>query len=153
MDLADCSDANTGFDRESVCFQYYDYACQILEGTLVNESWFAFVCHLDPCATCHAKGQRQPSDDCADCDDWKVEGPHWLKANPNLGVSIPWPRQASRIVEPVGTVTSVPSIFSVTGARASAGGGVGGTEQRAGGVSRISVSGWAPAGSPKRGAS
>jgi phage terminase large subunit-like protein len=81
---------NTGFDRESVCFQYYDYACQILEGTLVNESWFAFVCHLDACPKCHAKGQRQPSDDCADCDDWKVEGPHWLKANPNLGVSIPW---------------------------------------------------------------
>lgn len=81
---------NTGFDRESVCFQYYDYACQILEGTLVNESWFAFVCHLDACPSCHAKGQRQPSDDCADCDDWKVEGPHWLKANPNLGVSVPW---------------------------------------------------------------
>jgi phage terminase large subunit-like protein len=81
---------NTGFDRESVCFQYYDYACQILEGTLINESWFAFVCHLDACPKCHAKGQRQPSDDCADCDDWKVEGPHWLKANPNLGVSIPW---------------------------------------------------------------
>jgi len=81
---------NTGFDRESVCYQYYDYACQILEGTLVNESWFAFVCHLDACAKCHAKGQRQPSDDCPDCDDWKVEGPHWLKANPNLGVSVPW---------------------------------------------------------------
>jgi len=81
---------NTGFDRESVCFQYYDYACQILEGTLVNESWFAFVCHLDACDRCHAKGLRQPSDDCADCDDWKVEGPHWLKPNPNLGVSVPW---------------------------------------------------------------
>jgi phage terminase large subunit-like protein len=81
---------NTGFDRESVCYQYYDYACQILEGTLINESWFAYVCHLDACDACHAKGKRQPSDDCPDCDDWKIEGPHWLKANPNLGVSIPW---------------------------------------------------------------
>jgi phage terminase large subunit-like protein len=81
---------NTGFDRESVCFQYYDYSCQILEGTVVNETWFAFVCHLDACDRCHAAGKRQPSDDCPDCDDWKVEGPHWLKANPNLGVSIPW---------------------------------------------------------------
>jgi len=81
---------NTGFNRESVCFEYYDHSCQILEGTLVNESWFAFVCHLDACDRCHAAGKRQPSDDCPDCDDWKVEGPHWLKANPNLGVSIPW---------------------------------------------------------------
>ncbi len=81
---------NTGFDLESVCWEYYDYSCQILEGTLVNEAWFAFVCSLDPCARCRAAGKRQPSDDCPDCDDWKVEGPHWLKANPNLGVSIPW---------------------------------------------------------------
>ena len=81
---------NTGFDLESVCYEYYDYSCQILEGTLVNESWFAFVCHLDACAKCQAAGKRQPSDDCAHCDDWRVEGPHWLKANPNLGVSIPW---------------------------------------------------------------
>jgi phage terminase large subunit-like protein len=81
---------NTGFDRESVCWEYYDYSYQILEGTLVNDAWFAFVCHLDACDRCHAAGKRQPSDDCPDCDDWKVEGPHWLKANPNLGVSIPW---------------------------------------------------------------
>lgn len=81
---------NTGFDRESVCYQYYDYSCQILEGTVVNETWFAFVAGLDACDRCRAAGKRQPSDDCPDCDDWKVEGPHWLKANPNLGVSIPW---------------------------------------------------------------
>lgn len=81
---------NTGVDRESVCYEYYDYSWQILEGTLVNESWFAFVCHLDACDRCHAAGKRQPSDDCPDCDDWKVEGPHWGKPNPNVGVSIPW---------------------------------------------------------------
>ncbi len=81
---------NTGFDRESVCWEYYDYSCQILEGTLVNEAWFGYVCALDACDRCRAAGKRQPSDDCPDCDDWKVEGPHWLKANPNLGVSIPW---------------------------------------------------------------
>lgn len=81
---------NTGFDRESVCYEYYDYSCQILEGTLHNDTWFAFVCSLDSCPRCYAKGQRQPSDDCPDCDNWQVEGPHWLKPNPNLGVSIPW---------------------------------------------------------------
>jgi len=81
---------NSGFDQDSVCWQYHDYSRQILEGTVVNESWFAFVCHLDACDRCHAAGKLQPSDDCPDCDDWKVEGDHWRKANPNLGVSLPW---------------------------------------------------------------
>ncbi len=81
---------NAGFNRASVCWEYHEVSRQILEGTLVNEAWFAFVCHLDPCEACYAAGRRQPADDCPDCDDWKTEGPHWLKANPNLGVSIPW---------------------------------------------------------------
>ncbi len=81
---------NAGFDRETVCWEYHDYSRQVLEGTVVNESWFAFVCHLDCCDRCHAAGKLQPSDDCPDCDDWKVEGEHWRKANPNLGVSLPW---------------------------------------------------------------
>jgi hypothetical protein len=37
-----------------------------------------------------AAGPVVPADDCPNCDDWKTEGPHWLKANPNLGVSLPW---------------------------------------------------------------
>jgi len=81
---------NAGFDRETVCWEYVEYSRQILEGTLVNETWFAFVCGLDACERCHAAGKLQPSDDCPDCDDWKTEGPHWEKANPNLGVSLPW---------------------------------------------------------------
>jgi phage terminase large subunit-like protein len=43
---------NSGFDRETVCWEYHDYSRQILEGTLVNEAWFAFVCHLDACDRC-----------------------------------------------------------------------------------------------------
>lgn len=81
---------NSGFDRETVCWHHHDYSRQVLDGTLNNDAWFAFVCHLDACPKCHAAGHLQPSDDCADCDDWKTEGPHWLKANPNLGVSLPW---------------------------------------------------------------
>lgn len=81
---------NSGFDRTSVCWEYHDYSRQVLEGTVVNESWFAFVCHLDACEKCYAAGSLQPSDDCPDCDDWTTEGPHWLKANPNLGVSLRW---------------------------------------------------------------
>src|SRR4051812_47769434 len=81
---------NSGFDRETVCWEYHDYSRQILEGTVVNEAWFAFVCHLDACEQCRAAGKLQPADDCPHCDDWKTEGPHWRKANPNLGVSLPW---------------------------------------------------------------
>src|SRR5690242_5809826 len=66
---------------------------------------------------------------------------------------MPWARQASRIVEPAGTVTATPSIVSSTGVRTGAGGGVGGTLHRSGGVRRMSVSGWAPGGSPAWGAS
>jgi len=88
---------NSGFDRETVCWHYHDYSRQILEGTVVNDTWFAFVCHLDACDRCHAKGQLQPSDDCPDCDDWKVEGPHWLKACPNLGVSVSWQYQRDQV--------------------------------------------------------
>ncbi len=81
---------NSGFDQESVCWQHHDYSRQVLTGEVVNDSWFAFVCHLDACATCQDAGKLQPADDCKWCDDWKTEGPHWLKANPNLGVSLPW---------------------------------------------------------------
>jgi phage terminase large subunit-like protein len=81
---------NSGFNRETVCWEHHDMSRQILEGLITNDSWFAFICHLDACEKCQASGKYQPADDCADCDDWKVEGPHWLKANPNLGVSLQW---------------------------------------------------------------
>ena len=57
---------------------------------------------------------------------------------------MPSARHASRIVEPAGTVTATPSIVSSTAARSGTGGG-GGRTARAGGVRRMSVSGWAPA--------
>jgi phage terminase large subunit-like protein len=81
---------NSGFDRETVCWEHHNLSRQVLEGTVQNDSWFAFVCQLDACAKCQSEGKYQPSDECPDCDDWRVEGPHWLKANPNLGVSLSW---------------------------------------------------------------
>lgn len=32
---------NAGFDRASVCWEYHEYSRQILEGTTVDEGWFA----------------------------------------------------------------------------------------------------------------
>jgi phage terminase large subunit-like protein len=96
---------NSGFDEETICGKHHDYSRQVLDGILENDSWFAFVCHLDPCPACLAAGKLQPSDDCPDCDDWRVEGPHWLKANPNLGVSITW----NYLREQVREATDIPS--------------------------------------------
>lgn len=75
---------NSGYDRHSVCWNHHEYSRQVLEGVTPNDSWFAYVCQLDP------------------GDDWKVEGPHWLKANPNLGVSLPWQYLRDQVREAVG---------------------------------------------------
>ena len=47
----------------------HDYACKVLDGVLVDESYFAFICHADL------------------DDDWQDEAT-WRKANPNYDVSV-----------------------------------------------------------------
>lgn len=81
---------NAGFDRQSVCWAHHEYSRKVLEGVVEAPDWFAFVCGLDPCEACISAGKWFPDDECPNCDSWRVEGPHWLKANPNLGVSLPW---------------------------------------------------------------
>jgi phage terminase large subunit-like protein len=76
---------NSGYDRETVCFYHHDYSRQLLEGTLQNNSWFAYVCQLDACEDCRKQGREQPA--CDNCDSW-LDEEAWIKANPNLGVSI-----------------------------------------------------------------
>ena len=102
---------NSGFDRMSVCWHHHEYSRKVLEGTLKNEAWFAFICGLDPCAACQAEGKWFPSDECPNCDDWKVEGPHWLKANPNLGVSLPWQYVRERVEQAKGMPTLVSDVL------------------------------------------
>ena len=60
---------NSGFDRHSVCWQHHEYSRQILEGVIVNDSWFGFVAAID------------------DGDDWTDEAV-WPKANPLLDVTV-----------------------------------------------------------------
>lgn len=60
---------NSGFDRHSVCYRHHEYSIKILEGVLQNDRWFAYVCGLD------------------EGDDYRNEDV-WIKANPNLGVSV-----------------------------------------------------------------
>jgi phage terminase large subunit-like protein len=102
---------NSGFDRMSVCWHHHEYSRKVLEGAVTNDTWFAFVCGLDPCESCAAKGKWFPSDDCATCDDWQTEGPHWLKANPNLGVSLPWQYVRERVEQAKGMPTEVSDVL------------------------------------------
>ena len=54
-----------------------------LEQALDDETWFAYVCHLDPCEACYAEGYRQPKDGCKHCDNW-TDPKVWPKTNPAL---------------------------------------------------------------------
>lgn len=60
---------NSGYDRNSICYEHHEYSTRVLEGRVEDDSWFAYICGLDP------------------KDDWRDEKV-WIKANPNLGVSI-----------------------------------------------------------------
>jgi phage terminase large subunit-like protein len=61
---------NSGFDRTSICYQHHEYSIDVVRGTKPDDSWFAYVCALDP------------------GDDPLVDESCWIKANPLLGVTI-----------------------------------------------------------------
>ena len=77
---------NSGFDRQSICWEHHEYSRKILEGVTDNDAWFAYVCQLDTCAKCRAQGKDNPS--CDDCDSWLDEDA-WVKPNPALGTILP----------------------------------------------------------------
>lgn len=74
---------NAGHDKTSVCWTKHDYGMKVLEGAIVDEAFFAYICQLDACETCRAKGATQPNDGCPQCDDWTNE-PVWTKVNPAI---------------------------------------------------------------------
>ena len=78
---------NAGHDRHSICFQHHEYTEKILEGVVENDAWFGFMTGLDVCEKCSAEGKTIPQDGCPDCDDWRDEKV-WIKATPNLGITI-----------------------------------------------------------------
>ena len=57
---------NSGSDRETVCWEYHDYAVKIATGALEDDSFFGYVCALD------------------DGDDPFKDETCWVKANPSL---------------------------------------------------------------------
>ena len=60
-----------GFNVNGIGYELYDYSCMVLEGTIDDDTHAAFVYELD-------------KEDIENWDDPKL----WVKANPNLGVSV-----------------------------------------------------------------
>lgn len=57
-----------GSSRNTICFKHHEFTKKILDGVLINDSWFGVIYSID------------------ENDDWK-DANVWQKANPNLGVS------------------------------------------------------------------
>jgi len=58
-----------GSDRSGICYEIRDYAVKILKGVIEDDAFFGIIYTID------------------DGDDWTDEAV-WIKANPNLGVSV-----------------------------------------------------------------
>lgn len=58
-----------GSDRAGVCYEQRDYTIKVLEGTIVDETWFGVIFTLD-------------------AEDLWHDPAVWRKANPNYGVSV-----------------------------------------------------------------
>lgn len=58
-----------GFDRESVCWEYHEYARQVMEGVIEDETFYPVIYAAD------------------ENDDW-LDEETWQKANPSLGVTV-----------------------------------------------------------------
>jgi len=60
-----------GYDKESICWEYHDYARQVNEGIIADPSFFSYISSADP------------------DDDWLDESV-WEKANPGIGIQVKW---------------------------------------------------------------
>ena len=76
---------NSGYDRETICWEDHELARKVLEGVVKKDSLFAYVCHLDVCPECRQKGKDSPN--CEKCDNW-LDEEVWIKTNPALGVIV-----------------------------------------------------------------
>ena len=58
-----------GYNLNGICKERYDYAVKVLEGSTDDDTLFAYIAQIDP-------------------DDDPFDEKVWIKANPNLGVSV-----------------------------------------------------------------
>lgn len=78
---------NSGYDRNSICYEHHDYSVKVVNGEIENDSWFALVYGLDK------------------DDDPFTDESCWVKANPLLGITI----QPDYIREQVREARGMPS--------------------------------------------
>lgn len=78
---------NSGTDKQSVCWDYHDYAAKVCSRMLEDDAFFGYVCALD------------------EGDDPLTDESCWTKANPLLGVSI----QSKYLREQVREARGMPS--------------------------------------------
>lgn len=74
---------NSGYDKNSVCYDHHRFSEQILEGSIKNDEWFAYVAQID------------------ENDDWKDES-CWMKANPGLDTILPRKYLREQVAEAIG---------------------------------------------------
>ncbi len=99
---------NSGSEMTSYCGQLHEKSLKVLEGSLLDEQWFAYICQLDPCPACFEEGYRQPKDGCPDCDNW-TDRRVWPKIAPALGLVI----QEKYLQDAVDTALSMPSEYAL----------------------------------------
>jgi phage terminase large subunit-like protein len=73
---------NSGFDRTSICYQHHEYSERVVTGQVEDDSWFGFVCSLDLVKVVRDGKEIE------ELEDPLTDESCWIKANPNLNVSI-----------------------------------------------------------------
>jgi phage terminase large subunit-like protein len=63
---------NSGYDRNSVCWNQREYSVKVLQGVIEDDTWFAWICGLDV------------DEETNEVEDWEDER-SWIKANPAMG--------------------------------------------------------------------
>ena len=69
-----------GVDQAGICYEQHQYVKQVLAGTVQDDTYFGIIYAID-------KEEKQGDEVTAPGDDWRDES-CWIKANPNLGVSV-----------------------------------------------------------------
>lgn len=72
----------SGHDRHSICWEQNQYVQKILEGIINDETYWGIIYTLDKTIIKNENGSEVEED-----EDYKDEN-LWIKANPNLGVSV-----------------------------------------------------------------
>jgi phage terminase large subunit-like protein len=90
--------STAGSDRSGICYEQRSYVTQILRGIVKDPSYFGIIYTIDT---------ERNKDEIA--DDWTDENV-WIKANPNLGVSLD-PEELRRLANKAKKMTSAQGNF------------------------------------------